>query len=69
MEWTRFWSFDLVLEYELLLSVAILISSCFFIMKLNVVLDLQLTEDFEEVSVQSRGFGILDVGYRSQVCA
>ncbi|KAK6796275.1 hypothetical protein RDI58_003976 [Solanum bulbocastanum] len=25
-----------------------------------------LTEDFEEVSVQSRGFGILDVGYRSQ---
>ncbi|KAK4360207.1 hypothetical protein RND71_019159 [Anisodus tanguticus] len=28
--------------------------------------DTGLTEDFEEVSVQSRGFGILDVGYRSQ---
>ncbi|KAF3621212.1 Photosystem II stability/assembly factor, chloroplastic [Capsicum annuum] len=28
--------------------------------------DWELTEDFEEVSVQSRGFGILDVGYRSQ---
>jgi hypothetical protein len=27
----------------------------------------QITEDFEEVQVQSRGFGILDVGYRSQV--
>lgn len=26
-----------------------------------------ITEDFEEVQVQSRGFGILDVGYRSQV--
>ncbi|GMN36278.1 hypothetical protein TIFTF001_005892 [Ficus carica] len=25
-----------------------------------------LTEDFEEVTVQSRGFGILDVGFRSQ---
>ncbi|KAK8529667.1 hypothetical protein V6N12_060443 [Hibiscus sabdariffa] len=25
-----------------------------------------ITEDFEEVSVQSRGFGILDVGYRSE---
>uniref|UniRef100_A0A368ULI9 Photosystem II stability/assembly factor n=1 Tax=Glycine max TaxID=3847 RepID=A0A368ULI9_SOYBN len=25
----------------------------------------QLTEEFEEVPVQSRGFGILDVGYRS----
>lgn len=25
-----------------------------------------MSEDFEEVSVQSRGFGILDVGYRSQ---
>ncbi|TQD99818.1 hypothetical protein C1H46_014556 [Malus baccata] len=25
-----------------------------------------LTEDFEEVPVQSRGFGILDVGYRSK---
>ncbi|GAB4850630.1 hypothetical protein Ancab_029939 [Ancistrocladus abbreviatus] len=25
-----------------------------------------LTEDFEEVPVQSRGFGLLDVGYRSQ---
>ncbi|XP_062230190.1 photosystem II stability/assembly factor HCF136, chloroplastic [Phragmites australis] len=25
-----------------------------------------ITEDFEEVQVQSRGFGILDVGYRSQ---
>lgn len=25
-----------------------------------------ITEDFEEVTVQSRGFGILDVGYRSQ---
>lgn len=39
------------------------------IMKLKIVLDLQLSEDFEEVSVQSRGFGILDVGYRSQVYA
>lgn len=28
---------------------------------------LQITEDFEEVPVQSRGFGILDVGYRSKV--
>jgi len=27
----------------------------------------QLTEEFEEVPVQSRGFGILDVGYRSTV--
>ncbi|CAN6192489.1 unnamed protein product [Urochloa humidicola] len=27
---------------------------------------LLITEDFEEVQVQSRGFGILDVGYRSQ---
>lgn len=27
----------------------------------------QITEDFEEVPVQSRGFGILDVGFRSQV--
>ncbi|CAD5168683.1 unnamed protein product [Musa acuminata subsp. malaccensis] len=27
---------------------------------------LQITEDFEEVPVQSRGFGILDVGYRSK---
>ncbi|CAK9146006.1 unnamed protein product [Ilex paraguariensis] len=26
-----------------------------------------ITEEFEEVPVQSRGFGILDVGYRSQV--
>lgn len=26
-----------------------------------------MSEDFEEVSVQSRGFGILDIGYRSQV--
>lgn len=26
----------------------------------------EITEDFEEVSVQSRGFGILDVGYRSK---
>ncbi|KDO52758.1 hypothetical protein CISIN_1g0363872mg, partial [Citrus sinensis] len=25
-----------------------------------------ITEEFEEVPVQSRGFGILDVGYRSQ---
>ncbi|CAI0443942.1 unnamed protein product [Linum tenue] len=25
-----------------------------------------ITEDFEEIPVQSRGFGILDVGYRSQ---
>lgn len=25
-----------------------------------------ITEDFEEVNVQSRGFGILDVGYRSE---
>jgi len=28
-----------------------------------------MTEEFEEVPVQSRGFGILDVGYRSQVLA
>jgi hypothetical protein len=27
----------------------------------------QIVEDFEEASVQSRGFGILDVGYRSKV--
>lgn len=33
------------------------------------VRSLQLTEDFEEVSVQSRGFGLLDVGYRSKVRA
>ncbi|KAK6146556.1 hypothetical protein DH2020_020425 [Rehmannia glutinosa] len=26
----------------------------------------QITEEFEEIPVQSRGFGILDVGYRSQ---
>lgn len=26
----------------------------------------QISEDFEEVAVQSRGFGILDVGYRSR---
>lgn len=30
---------------------------------------LQLTEEFEEAQVQSRGFGILDVGYRSKVTA
>lgn len=30
-------------------------------------LSFQLTEEFEEVPVQSRGFGILDVGYRSTV--
>lgn len=29
--------------------------------------DPQITEEFEEIPVQSRGFGILDVGYRSQV--
>lgn len=34
-----------------------------------VVFHFQITEDFEEVPVQSRGFGILDVGYRSQVSA
>jgi hypothetical protein len=28
---------------------------------------LQITEEFEEIPVQSRGFGILDVGYRSTV--
>lgn len=28
---------------------------------------MQITEEFEEVPVQSRGFGILDVGYRSTV--
>lgn len=28
---------------------------------------LQISEDFDEVTVQSRGFGILDVGYRSLV--
>lgn len=27
----------------------------------------QINEEFEEVPVQSRGFGILDVGYRSTV--
>lgn len=27
----------------------------------------QIVEEFEEVPVQSRGFGILDVGYRSKV--
>lgn len=27
----------------------------------------QITEDFEEIPVQSRGLGILDVGYRSTV--
>uniref|UniRef100_A0A251TQ58 Putative photosynthesis system II assembly factor Ycf48/Hcf136-like domain protein n=1 Tax=Helianthus annuus TaxID=4232 RepID=A0A251TQ58_HELAN len=26
-----------------------------------------ITEEFEEIPVQSRGFGILDVGYRSKV--
>lgn len=31
------------------------------------ILLLQITEEFEEVPVQSRGFGILDVGYRSTV--
>lgn len=31
------------------------------------ILLFQLTEEFEEVPVQSRGFGILDVGYRSTV--
>jgi len=30
-------------------------------------LHFQITENFEEVQVQSRGFGILDVGYRSKV--
>ncbi|RRT81093.1 hypothetical protein B296_00005559 [Ensete ventricosum] len=29
---------------------------------------INITEDFEEVPVQSRGFGILDVGYRSKLC-
>lgn len=27
----------------------------------------QVSEDFEEVRIASRGFGILDVGYRSEV--
>jgi hypothetical protein len=27
----------------------------------------QISEEFEEIPVQSRGFGILDVGYRSKV--
>ena len=27
----------------------------------------QVTEDFEEAQISSRGFGILDVGYRSKV--
>lgn len=31
------------------------------------VLIAQISEEFEEVPVQSRGFGILDVGYRSEV--
>lgn len=31
------------------------------------MLSFQITEDFEEIPVQSRGFGILDVGYRSKV--
>ncbi|RWW31239.1 hypothetical protein GW17_00004139 [Ensete ventricosum] len=34
---------------------------------LLIVVDNYITEDFEEVPVQSRGFGILDVGYRSKV--
>lgn len=29
---------------------------------------LQVTEDFEEARISSRGFGILDVGFRSKVC-
>ena len=31
------------------------------------MLSIQVTEDFEEAQIQSRGFGILDVGYRSKV--
>lgn len=27
----------------------------------------QVTEDFDEQKIPSRGFGILDVGYRSKV--
>jgi hypothetical protein len=52
----------------------LLISSSFFLFKFsciilrtNVTLLLQITEEFEEIPVQSRGFGILDVGYRSTV--
>jgi hypothetical protein len=28
---------------------------------------MQVTDDFEEARISSRGFGILDVGYRSKV--
>lgn len=31
------------------------------------VICLHISEDFEEVPVQSHGFGILDVGHRSKV--
>lgn len=37
------------------------------LLKQSYCLLFQLTEEFEEVPVQSRGFGILDVGYRSKV--
>lgn len=39
----------------------------FMVLKHNYFLMFQISEDFEEVPVQSRGFGILDVGYRSKV--
>lgn len=32
-----------------------------------ILLSPQITEEFEEIPVQSRGFGILDVGYKSKV--
>lgn len=37
------------------------------VLKLSYFLMFQISEEFEEISVQSRGFGILDVGYRSKV--
>lgn len=43
-------------------SLFILNSKRFWIVHLS-----QINEEFEEVPVQSRGFGILDVGYRSKV--
>lgn len=38
-----------------------------YLILFSTVVITQITEEFEEVPVQSRGFGILDVGYRSEV--
>lgn len=38
-----------------------------YLILFSTVVIAQITEEFEEVPVQSRGFGILDVGYRSEV--